>query len=121
AGVMPRVGMRSLEPIARPWWRVLRSAFFAALSASSGVKVTMAFSCGFRRSICAMKAFTTSVAESLRAWISCASFRAGVKQRSWSVMSHQDDIVLFLRIAGFHLHRHRLADEVRQHGERGRF
>ena len=33
---------------------------------------------------------------------------------------HQDDVVLLLRVAGFHLHRDRATDELRQHVERGR-
>src|SRR3954470_15730585 len=81
----------------------------------------MAFTLGLTRSICAMKAFTTSVAESFFALMSLASVAAGWKQRSRSVMSHQHDVVLFLRIAAFDLHRDGLADEVRQHGERRRF
>src|SRR6185503_19072632 len=91
----------------------------AALRASSGTKVTMALTFGLTRSICAMKAFTTSVAESFLARISFASVAAGWKQMS-SLMSHQHDVVLLLRVAGFDLHRDRLADEVREHGERGR-
>src|SRR3954470_12463124 len=81
----------------------------------------MAFTLGLTRSICAMKTFTTSVAESFFALMSLASVAAGWKQRSRSVMSHQHDVVLFLRVAAFDLHRHRLADEIRQHREGGRF
>src|SRR6185295_12566284 len=80
----------------------------------------MALTFGLTRSICAMKAFTTSVAESFFVLMSLASVAAGWKQRSWSFMSHQHDVVLFLWVARFDLHRDRLADEVRQHGERGR-
>src|SRR6187401_2600412 len=39
----------------------------------------------------------------------------------WRAMLHQHDVELLLAVARFHLHRDRLADEVRQHGERGRF
>src|SRR6185369_7836393 len=45
---------------------LLRSSAFAALSACSGRKVTMALTFGFTRSIRAMKARISSVAEILR-------------------------------------------------------
>src|SRR5258708_18824536 len=65
----------------------LLSKRFAAARARSGTKVTIAFTCGLTRSICATKAFTTSVAETLRARSICASLRAGVKHSSLTIAS----------------------------------
>ena len=81
----PFVAITSLIAIGRPpsgSFCLFRSKALAAFSASSGRKVTIAFTFGFTRSTWAMNARTTSVAESLRDWISRASFRAGVKQIS---------------------------------------
>ena len=46
----------------------------------------MALTLGFTRSICAMKARVSSVADTLRARIICASLRAGVKHSSVSAV-----------------------------------
>src|SRR6266850_3339339 len=147
---MPLVGTRSLYAMGSPAngaFERLRSRALAAFSAWSGRKVTRAFTFGLTRSICAMNAFVTSVAETLRARIMRARRRAGVKQSSvintpacrrrrtrrrgcrWARSSrsgqrpgsHQDDVELLLSVARLHLHRHALADEVGQHLERRRF
>ena len=85
----PLVGTRSLKAIGRPATMPCgpfrRSIALAALIASSGRNVTMALTCGFTRSICAMKARVNSVADTLRERIICASFLAGVKHSSMSV------------------------------------
>ena len=57
-------------------------AFLTGKGFDAGVSVTIAFTFGFTRSICPMKARITSVTESFRAWMSRASFFAGWKQRS---------------------------------------
>ena len=59
-----------------------RSATDVVTLGRSGVKVTMAFTFGFTRSTCAMKAFATSVAETFRSRIIFASRRAGIQHRS---------------------------------------
>src|SRR5258706_11567134 len=74
-----------------------RSARRASFNASSGRKVTMAFTLGFKRSICAMKAFTTSTAETLRVRSRRASFRAGRKLMS-EVMSSERDVLPALEL-----------------------
>jgi hypothetical protein len=78
---MPFVGTMSLCATGRPASAPaagFRSNAFAFFSASSGRKVTIALTLGFTRSMRAMKARITSVAETLRAWIMRASFLAPV-------------------------------------------
>src|SRR3972149_5922925 len=102
-----------------------RSSFFAAASACSGTKVTMALTFGLTRSILATKARIASTADSLRVRIRRASRRAPVKCSSLMGCTlgdlHQDDVELFLQIARFHLQRNRLADEVGEHRHRRGF
>src|SRR3984957_9329671 len=85
----PRVGTRSLwatgSPASGPGSAPRASAASTVRACSrprSGRNVTMALSAGFSRSICAMCASITSVAESRRARISCASTDADMKQSS---------------------------------------
>jgi hypothetical protein len=75
---MPFVTIMSLYAIGRPARAGVRSMRRAAFSASSGRNVTIAFTFGFTASMRAMYAFTSSVAESLRARMSRASFLAGM-------------------------------------------
>src|SRR5919199_877273 len=89
---------------------IRRSSARAAFNACSGWKVTMALTRGFTRSICAMKACITSVADTLRARRSRARARA-----------HQHDVELLLRVARLDLHRDALADEAGEHFQRGCF
>src|SRR5688572_24324736 len=57
---------------------------------------------------------------SAKAAMKTESFFMGSPRRE-RVILQQHDVELLLRIAGFDLDRHRLADEVLEHGERGRF
>src|SRR5207249_77670 len=87
---MPRVGTRSLCATGSPksgpaaWPRASAASFSrASASARAAVRVTIAFTFGLTRSICARCAWTTSVTETSRARMRRASSTAVEKQRSW--------------------------------------
>src|SRR3954452_6777611 len=120
---IPFVGIMSLYAIGRPASgprspAFRASSFFAAESASSGKNVTIALTFGFTRSICAINARTTSVAESLRVRRSCASLRAGVKQSSAEV---NGGVSTARRAASCAVEFHRLAAQRNVHRHLGGF